>query len=431
MKVVRMGDHGPTVSYLQLALSRAGFRPGEIDGLFGPKTRRALTAFQVSRRLIVDGVAGPLTWQALLPFLRGYIHHIVHGGDTLYQLSHLYNTTVFAILTANPGLEPALLIPGQRITVPFGFPVVPSQVPYSSQLVSLIIDGLTARYPQIRTQTIGQSILGQPLHTLTFGTGDTSVFFNASHHANEWITTPVVLTFLEQYANAVASGSTLYDLPSDALYQAVTLTIAPLVNPDGVDLVTGYLDEANPAFASASAIANAYRNIPFPEGWKANIRGVDLNLNYPAEWATAREIKYALGFNRPAPRDFVGASPLSEPESRALHALSLRHHFSLTLSYHAQGEVIFWQFLDYHVPKGEQIGQQLADASGYALEDTPYNSSFAGYKDWFIQTFLKPSYPIEVGRGTSPLPVAQFPQIYRDNLGLMATALFLAPSIEK
>ena len=61
MKVVRMGDHGPTVSYLQLALSRAGFRPGEIDGLFGPKTRRALTAFQVSRRLIVDGVAGPLT----------------------------------------------------------------------------------------------------------------------------------------------------------------------------------------------------------------------------------------------------------------------------------------------------------------------------------------------------------------------------------
>ena len=83
------------------------------------------------------------------------------------------------------------------------------------------------------------------------------------------------------------------------------------------------------------------------------------------------------------------------------------------------------------MPQGEQIGQQLADASDYALEDTPYNSSFAGYKDWFIQTFLKPSYTIEVGRGTSPLPVAQFPQIYRDNLGLMAMALFLAPSIEK
>ena len=56
---------------------------------------------------------------------------------------------------------------------------------------------------------------------------------------------------------------------------------------------------------------------------------------------------------------FCGRFPLSEPESRALHALSLRHHFSLTLSYHAQGEAIFWQFLDYHVPQGEQIGQQL------------------------------------------------------------------------
>ena len=145
MKVVRMGDRGPTVSYLQLALSRAGFYPGDINGLFGSETRRALAAFQVSRRLIVDGVAGPLTWQALLPFLRGYLHHIVHGGDTLYQLSRLYNTTVFAILTANPGLEPALLIPGQRITIPFAFPVVPTQVPYSSALVSLIIEGLTAR----------------------------------------------------------------------------------------------------------------------------------------------------------------------------------------------------------------------------------------------------------------------------------------------
>ena len=76
------------------------------------------------------------------------------------------------------------------------------------------------------------------------------------------------LPFLEQYANAVASGSTLYDLPSDALYQTVALTIAPLVNPDGVDLVTGYLDEANPAFASASAIANTYRNIPFRKDGK-------------------------------------------------------------------------------------------------------------------------------------------------------------------
>ena len=73
MKTLRLGDRGPTVSYLQLALSRAGFPPGEIDGIFGPQTRRALADFQASRRLIVDGVAGPLTWQALIVFLTGYV----------------------------------------------------------------------------------------------------------------------------------------------------------------------------------------------------------------------------------------------------------------------------------------------------------------------------------------------------------------------
>ena len=44
----------------------------------------------------------------------------------------------------------------------------------------------------------------------------------------------------------------------------------------------------------------------FQVGWKANINGVDLNLQFPAGWENAKEIKYAQGFTKPAPRDFVG-----------------------------------------------------------------------------------------------------------------------------
>ena len=39
--------------------------------------------------------------------------------------------------------------------------------------------------------------------------------------------------------------------------------------------------------------------------------GVDLNLQFPAGWEQAKEIKYAQGFNQPAPRDFVGFGPLT------------------------------------------------------------------------------------------------------------------------
>lgn len=101
------------------------------------------------------------------------------------------------------------------------------------------------------------------------------------------------------------------------------------------------------------------------------------------------------GFNKPAPRDFVGFSPLSEPESRAVYYFTINHNFRLILSYHTQGELIYWQFQDFLPPDSLEIGQEFSRVSGYSLEETPYNSSFAGYKDWFIQTYNKPGYTIE------------------------------------
>ena len=147
--------------------------------------------------------------------------------------------------------------------------------------------------------------------------------------------------------------------------------------------------------------------------------GVDLNLQFPAGWEQAKEIKYSQGFNKPSPRDFVGYGPLTEPESLAIYNFTLRHNFSLILAYHSQGEVIYWQFQDYIPPMSLEIGEQLANSSGYSLEETPYNSSFAGYKDWFIQNYNRPGYTIEVGLGENPLPISQFDKIYNDNIGIL------------
>ena len=81
---------------------------------------------------------------------------------------------------------------------------------------------------------------------------------------------------------------------------------------------------------------------------------MDLNLQFPAGWENAKQIKYSQGFNKPSPRDFVGEEPLIEPEAINLYNLTLVHNFALTISYHTQGQEIYWQFLDFKPKKAEQ-----------------------------------------------------------------------------
>ena len=149
---------------------------------------------------------------------------------------------------------------------------------------------------------------------------------------------------------------------------------------------------------------------------------MDLNLQFPAGWLRAREIKFSQGYSRPAPRDYVGRAPLSQRESRALAGYTEYIDPALVLAYHTQGEEIYWSFLDYEVPGARELGERLAAVSGYTLAQPAPGSSYAGYKDWFIKDFRRPGYTVEAGTGINPLPLSQFDRIYQDNLGLLVTA---------
>lgn len=411
MKKIYIGDTGTAVQYVQLALSRAGFSV-DINGQFNNRTCLALKEFLGSgyRGCYVD--AG--VWEQLIPYLKGYTTHIVRRGDTLWSIANTYNSSVDALLMANPSVEVMNLQIGSRLFVPFSFPLVSEQVPYTSDLNRFIIEGLSVRYPFLITGSIGQSVMGKELGYIQLGTGEKQVFYSAAFHANEWITTPVLLKFAEEYAAAYAAGEPLYGEPSASLFEQYSLFLVPMVNPDGVDLVNGALNNETYSI-NAADIAADYPYIPFPDGWKANINGVDLNLQFPAGWENARAIKYSQGYVSPAPRDFVGEAPLVAPESISMYRFTLSHNFQLILAYHTQGEVIYWKYLDYEPENSLRIAEHFSDVSGYAVELTPSASGYAGYKDWFIQTYNRPGYTIEAGLGKNPLDMSQFPKIYEDN----------------
>lgn len=118
-------------------------------------------------------------------------------------------------------------------------------------------------YPFLQMQTIGNSVLGKELLAVRIGQGPKEVFYNASFHANEWITTPLLMKFLENYCISYVTNSDIYDYQSRNLFNTVSLYLVPMVNPDGVDLVTGAIAPQTAPYISTKQIARKFSRHSF------------------------------------------------------------------------------------------------------------------------------------------------------------------------
>lgn len=265
---------------------------------------------------------------------------------------------------------------------------------------------LITKFPMLQVEEIGQSVLGRSILALKIGEGDRKIHVNASFHANEWITSALLMKFLEDYLHAYVEGECLYDYHIPTLFQRNTLWIIPMVNPDGVDLVLQGIESVQDQGRIDQLLQWNDHSEDFNQ-WKANIRGVDLNDQFPAYWETECERRLVEG---PSSRDFGGEAPLTEPEAQALAAFTIKQDFDLVMALHTQGEEIYWNYRDLEPSNAEAIAERLATVSGY--EAIKLTGSDAGYKDWFIQELRRPGFTIELGNGVNPLPITDFSAIY-------------------
>lgn len=271
------------------------------------------------------------------------------------------------------------------------------------------------RYPFLHQCVIGESVLGSDITAVQLGTGSRRVHVNASVHANEWITTALVMRFMDECAAVIQAGGLYRGINLEELLQRVSLHAVPMVNPDGVELVLSGNYPTHPYYAELTAWNNGSRQF---QQWKANIRGVDLNDQFPANWETERARRSPNG---PAPRDYAGEAPLSEPEARALAAWTERMDFHYVLSLHTQGEEIYWNYRDCEPAEAEPLANRLASVSFYRA--VKLSGSDAGYKDWFIEQFQRCGFTVECGFGVNPLPAEQFPAMYERVSALLLEAL--------
>ncbi|KXZ40131.1 g-D-glutamyl-meso-diaminopimelate peptidase [Alkalithermobacter thermoalcaliphilus JW-YL-7 = DSM 7308] len=298
--------------------------------------------------------------------------------------------------------------------------IVNTKTNYTYEILEKDIYNLKNKYDFLKVFILGKSVLGRNLYCIKIGKGPNKVFYNAAHHALEWITTPVLMKFIESFCYAYSNNKTIKKYNIKDIYNQSSIYIVPMVNPDGIDLVINGLKKDNPYYEDL--IKWNKGNNDFSKNWSSNIRGVDLNHNYDASWHLSKKYESKYNIHGPGPTRYSGEYPESEPETKALANFCRKHNFELVLAYHSQGEVIYWNYMNLADERSKKIANILSKCSNYYLDQAQGISSVGGFKDWFIEKYRKPGYTIEVGKGKNPLPISQFDKIYSDNEELLILA---------
>ena len=190
MKTLRLGSTGPIVEFLQNILKNLGLYQNEIDGIFGINTQNTVISYQTQNGLSPDGIVGFLTWNSLSPYINGAL----------------------------------------------GF-IVPTNISYSYSIMQINLNSLKQLYPFLEITSVGNSVLGNEIPVVKLGNGSKEVFYSASYHANEWITSPLLMKFLADFCYCYINNLTIYGYSAREIYNSCTIYIMPMVNPDGIGLI--------------------------------------------------------------------------------------------------------------------------------------------------------------------------------------------------
>ncbi|VTR51635.1 Gamma-D-glutamyl-L-diamino acid endopeptidase 1 [Actinobacillus pleuropneumoniae] len=204
--------------------------------------------------------------------------YVIQEHDTLDRIASTFRFRKEALEELNPGLAANQLPQGKTIVLPGTTHkhLIRLSGEYGPGNLERDIQEMQLHYPAIEWSVIGQSVLGKPIYAAKIGKGPKTLHVNAALHANEWITAPCLMRFMEEYGRALAQSSTVYDQEPTAWYQDYTLWVVPMANPDGVELVQEGITPSHPYYERLLEWNDGREDF---RRWKANINGVDLGTN--------------------------------------------------------------------------------------------------------------------------------------------------------
>lgn len=261
----------------------------------------------------------------------------------------------------------------------------------------MIYDITQLKLTNIEVFNIGISCGGKIIPCIHVGKNrGNQIVITGAIHGREHITGKLVMKLAEHYSEQNIDGG-IYFLP--------------ITNPDGVDLAIKGINSVKSYWDREFLLVLNGQSQNF-ELWKANLCGVDLNVNFPARFGTGVQ-----NVTKAGAENFIGCRPLCEPESKALADFIKKVKPACVLCYHCKGEVIFWKFhQEENLLRDRIIAECLSEHTGYALESG--EGSAGGLKDWCIQELKIPAFTIEVGSDSflHPFPYSELDKIFKQNL---------------
>ena len=297
---------------------------------------------------------------------------------------------------------------------------------YSYDQMSRDISSLKSRYgSHMQVNTIATSLDGRSLYEIIIGNPNASkhILIHAGIHAREYMTPLLVMKQAEHLLAFYDSGSYQGRKLSDIL-AGVAIHIVPMVNPDGITVSQFGVSALRSAdlrrivsqcYAQDQADGRTTQSFErYQALWKANGRGVDLNQNFPALWDSI-----TTGPSHASYANYKGTSALSEPESKALADLANSTNWTMTISYHSMGNLVYWDFAGNKVAEqSKALAELVTGITGYR---TNRSSGKGGFKDYVqIKDSPIPSLTIEVGSVACPMPASEFGNVWNSNQAILA-----------
>ena len=275
---------------------------------------------------------------------------------------------------------------------------------------------LAAQYPEIVTvSSIGSSELGRDIPVICIGNPEAEhhVLLQGAIHAREHLTAWLLMAMSE------------YWLDNDTEELAgVCYHIVPMSNPDGVILSQTQKLTENQQKIYLNDKENGRTSLgtsKYAAKWKSNGIGIDLNHNFPSGWEDIEAC------NEPSSEAYKGTEPFSAAETAALRDYTLSHDFDVTISYHATGSIIYYEYGNKEPVNSlsKSLGKAVNKVTGYSLIDSK-SVGGAGFKDWAMDELGIPSLTIEIGIEACPLAEREIYSIFaRNRLVLPAIAEWL------